>query len=267
MTGFVIIPLLLAVAAGIGMVLTRASKERREVLARLDRERTIRPGYSPTAELFRSAGVSEAHIEQMAPFVSAPRIASADPPTSSIPAPVSPEATGASWPSDRPSQWPSEHAVVSAPTAGAKRPPAPSPAAPAPTVPASAPAPAPSAPAPTVSMPAVAATSTRASGGLSMLRHVSIPAGFVPLGPEGDERVVFAVERSARSVRDQIEQLFAEAGASVSWLEPTVAAVARDGERALVSLYPDAHTTRDLDGNALFPTARPDETVVRITAA
>lgn len=198
--------LLFVLLAGLGVFVhfwSKASKERREVLARIDRERSLRPGYSPTAELFREVG---------APPVSH----DAEAFTAPVP-PAPPLATAASAPTAAP--------VPPAPPASVVR-----------------------------ELP-------------TLFEAITVPGDFVPVEPATATRAVFAVERSAASVRSELDSVLAAANLSAVWHEPTVASVTAGLASGLVTIYPNAGTVRDLDGRPLFPTARADETVIRLSTS
>ena len=99
-----------------------------------------------------------------------------------------------------------------------------------------------------------------------MFHGLVVPSDFVPVQPGDGERAVYATDRNAVLVRDQLQHLLREVELGATWVEPTVATVVRGMASGLVTIYPHAGSVRDLDGSALFPTARPDETVVRFSA-
>ncbi|NLA36142.1 MAG: hypothetical protein GX868_10735 [Actinobacteria bacterium] len=207
--------LLIVLLAGLGVFVhfwSKASKERRDVLARIDRERSLRPGYSPTAELFRETGAPPV-FDDAGAFTSAP----------------------------------------AAPTGPLARPPAPVSAPTAPAAP-----------------PAGARVPVNPAGSQHdlprLFESLAVPDDFVPVEPATETRAVFAVERSAAAVRTELATVLADLDLSAVWHEPTVATVTVGLASGLVTIYPNAGTARDLEGRPLFPTARPDETVVRFTA-
>lgn len=195
--------MLVVLVLGMGLVVhlwNRAARERREVLARLERERSIRPGWSPTAELFREVGAPPPP----------------DAPIGLLP-PV-PPAVATTAPTVAPTSMPTRPVIL----------------------------------------PAIDALPTP-------FNRLPLPRDFVPVEPSTAERAVFAVERPAVAVRTELDGLLIAAGIAAAWHEPTVATVSDPRGNGLVTIWPHAGMARDLDGSPLFPTARPDETVVRFS--
>lgn len=226
--------LLIVLLAGLGVFVhfwSKASKERREVLARIDRERSLRPGYSPTAELFREVGappVSHDAEAFTAPVPPAPPLATAASAPTAAPVPPAPPAPSAPLVFAVPVS-----AVVSA------------------------------AAAPSASAPSASAVRELPT----LFEAITVPGDFVPVEPATATRAVFAVERSAASVRSELDSVLAAVNLSAVWHEPTVASVTAGLASGLVTIYPNAGTVRDLDGRPLFPTARADETVIRLSTS
>ena len=223
--------LLIVLLAGLGVFVhfwSKASKERREVLARIDRERSIRPGYSPTAELFREVGAPPVNVEANGTSGPPPFA----PPTPSMPPTAS---TAATTPASAATSAATPAATVAPPLA---RPPR-----------------------------ATAAPDLPARDLPALFDSVAVPSDFVPVEPSTGARAVFAVERSAAAVRSDLDAVLNSAGLAPVWHEPTVATVVVGPASGLVTIYPNAGAVRDLDGRLLFPTARRDETVIRFSTS
>lgn len=101
----------------------------------------------------------------------------------------------------------------------------------------------------------------------NVFRGIRMPAELAPLGEMTPTVAAFVTRRAAREVRDGLAAELARLGAQVSWPEPTVALVVRDGHSAMMAIHPRPDIVRDLDGSPCFPTAPPDSCVVRMSVA
>jgi len=156
-------------------------------------------------------------------------------------------------------------APAAAPPPPAPVPPAPAPPAAMPHIPTAAPlepaSPLSAPPPPSVSAPVATHQLT------DVFRGIRMPAELAPLGEMTPTVAAFVTRRGAREVRDGLAAELARLGAQVSWPEPTVALVVRDGRSAMVAIHPRPDIVRDLDGSPCFPTAPPDSCVVRMSVA
>lgn len=240
----------LVLAAGIGLAIFKlrggAAKERKAVMSRLADERDARGGdYSPTAELFREAGVPMVTTANGAPTFE--RLSDL--------APAGPGADPWQVP-------PRDEAFL------------PDPAATAPAEPLAEPEPEPELddlPAPTGApalheMPAPpAAIDDEPVGDIRvLLRGIAMPAGLRPFGPLAPSDASFVTSASPTEVHDGLDAEFERLGCRHDWVTAHVAEVERHGERGVVTIYPDAAAALGDDGFPIYDDLTPGQVVVRM---
>lgn len=231
----------LLVASGIGLVVFKlrsdAARERKSVMARLAEERTERGDYSPTAELFREATGNDfvPTYERLSDVAAAFPPPPADDPFDTLdllPAPVG------------------EPVAV----------PEPEPESVAEAEPEIEPEIEPEA------EPEIEATTPTASDLRTLYRGIAMPAGLKPLGPLAPEGASFVTAAPPADVHAGLDAEFDRLGCATRWVEPTVAQTERNGERGLVTIYPNPLAAIDLDGEPMFPEVTPGHVVVRMLA-
>ncbi|MFN8053277.1 MAG: hypothetical protein U0Q22_17680 [Acidimicrobiales bacterium] len=213
----------LFLATCIGVVVfklrSNAARERKSVMERLATERTERGDYSPTAELFREAGVPT--FERLSDLAIAPvdTIAPVETVVPVVAAEPTPETTE-----------PSDDALDDLP-------------------------------APTGEPAASVSSDLR-----TLYRGIAMPAGLRPLGPLAPEGASFVTGAAPSDVHAGLDAEFERLGCSTRWVAPTIAETERNGERGLVTIYPNPVAAIDLDGEPLFPEVAPGHVVVRMLA-
>lgn len=250
MDKLVVLVVLVAVGIVIAKFRADAARQRKEVMARLSAEKEERGGvdYSPTAELFREVGVAHDPLAPLPPrqlpdLTNLPDLPLAPPTGEPIvgfdaPAPTESFADPA----------PADDAIAAAPADDHN-----------PSVPTPAPAPAPaSTPTGTLVAPA--------SDLRQLFRGISMPAGLRPLGALTPAEATFVSSTGAAEVRDGLVAEFERLGCAARWIEPTVAQTERDGQRGLITLYPNPAAAIGLDGAPLFGDVAAGEVVVRMVA-
>lgn len=245
MDKLVVLVVLVAVGIVIAKFRADAARQRKEVMARLSAEKEERGGvdYSPTAELFREVGVAHDPLAPLPPRHLPDPANLPDLPDLPLAPPIGEPAAGFDAPA------PTESFADPAPVEDH-------------TTSASTPAPAPSAPASTPAATLVAP----ASDLRQLFRGISMPAGLRPLGALTPAEATFVSSTGAAEVRDGLVAEFERLGCAARWIEPTVAQTERDGQRGLVTLYPNPSAVTGLDGAPLFADVAAGEVVVRMVA-